>query len=111
MVAHYTIRWLFSKQSLWERKPVFWSLTQLQPGHLAVHTHCHLSGPLAIGRLSALLGLPACSSPGHLASARFLELPASVRTSPHYSSPSLLSGSGLTFPAWASPYSTSCQMP
>ena len=38
MIAHYTIRWLFSKQSLWERKPVFWSLTQLQPGRLAVHT-------------------------------------------------------------------------
>ena len=75
------------------------------------HTHCHLSGRLAMGRFSALLGLPACPSPGHLASARFLELPASVRTSPYYSSPYLLSGSGLTFPAWASSYSTSCQMP
>ena len=64
-----------------------------------------------MGRFSALLGLPACPSPGHLASARFLELPASVRTSPYYSSPYLLSGSGLTFLAWASSYSTSCQMP
>lgn len=62
-------------------------------------------------RFSALLGLPACPSPGHLASARFLESAASVRMSPHYSSPPLLSGSGLTFSAWASSYSISCQMP
>ena len=61
MVAHYTIRWLFSKQSLWERKPVFWSLTQLQPGRLAVHTRTAicLAAWLWGGFLLCLASLPA----------------------------------------------------
>lgn len=55
------------------RRAVFRSLTQMQPWHLVVHTHAPPSvWPLGFREVFRLLGLPACPSPGQLASTRFI---------------------------------------